>query len=601
MKTYNPTILNTIAKLKVAHPEFVEQSGLGYCANASLVLKEELSKIGIEGKLLYGKYLKDNRAGQVAKAHFSNLIKHFPISNGFHGRVKSHYVKNGHKVSDKGGHVGVLVGSDVYDVTSAQFGLPIAYPLEQFLDMWGDAHIVDITLGPKKTAWTQKVLYSYQTKDQQAVSMEGYGSAMGFEEGGPDPTITDIILKLKAKNNNYSVNSGLGYCSEASVALKRELDRIGIDSKLIYGKHLSDNVDGNTAKNHLSDVIKNYVPGPGFFGKIKANYIKNGNKVSGELGHMVVLVKDFVYDVTSAQFGLPLVYSFSKFKGMWDLVQEADSQNTTYKGLDKHNVSMEGMVNSFGVDVQSEDSEFGEFMSWFKLQSKKVQTHSKIVSAEEVGQDYMLHIDKKTPAVFNPMMPRSASATEDNTAARITVSPSLLGCMLGYARVEMDVQNGTKTTDVKRTGFRGGYEICELEFKYCLAVNTKLVYDADVSNEHWPVTYNKKTMNYKPVKVGEFFVKYLTYEASSGSQPNTIITFYLHVIKESGFNYGLDKHVDKGFYKCVTKWDSSEELLLNKEDQHIESISGSEYAKHKGLSAAMLSMESINKPKYLNW
>lgn len=432
MKTYNPTILNTIAKLKVTHPEFVEQSGLGYCANASLVLKDELSKIGVEGKLLYGKYLKDNRAGQVAKAHFSNLIKHFPISNGFHGRVKSHFVKNGNKISDKGGHVGVLVGSDVYDVTSAQFGLPIAYPLEQFLDMWDDAHVVDITLGPKKTAWTQKVLYSYQTKDQQVVSMEG-------------------------------------------------------------------------------------------------------------------------------------------------------------------------IVNSFGADVQSEDSEFSEFMNWFKLQSKKVQTHSKIVSAEEVGQDYMLHIDKKTPAVFNPMMPRSASATEDNTAARITVSPSLLGCMLGYARVEMDVQNGTKATDVKSTGFRGGYEICELEFKYCLAVNTKLVYDADVSNEHWLVTYNKKTMNYKPVKVGEFFVKYLTYEASSGSQPNTIITFYLHVIKESGFNYGLDKHVDKGFYKCVTKWDSSEELLLNKEDQHIESISGSEYAKQKGLSAAMLSMEFINKPKYLNW
>lgn len=432
MKTHNPAILNTIAKLKVTHPEFVEQSGLGYCANASLVLKEELSKIGVEGKLLYGKYLKDNRAGQVAKAHFSNLIKHFPISNGFHGRVKSHYVKNGNKISDKGGHVGVLVGSDVYDVTSAQFGLPIAYPLEKFLDMWGDAHVVDITLGPKKTAWTQKVLYSYQTKDQQAVSMESYGSAMGFEA--------------------------------------------------------------------------------------------------------------------------------------------------------------------------SEDKDRAEFMHWFTTQSKEVQSNSRIVSSDELGQDYMLHIDKTTPEVFTPMMPRSAGDYENNTTARITVAPDLVGCVIGYARVEDDFVEGTDPEKIKTTGFRGGYDICELQFKHCLAPNKELVYDAEISGEHWLVSYNKDTTDYYPSKVGSMFLSDIKYIAVTGQKPLVIVTYYLQITKEAKINYGLGHVLSKGHYKCTLVFDRKVNRGdLVKDRCTVSEITGLDYMTAKKLNAAMLSMESNNKPKYLNW
>jgi len=80
--------------LKRNNETFVSKSGLGYCANASIELQKELSKLGIKSKLLYGKYLSENPVGKSAKAHFSKLIENFPSSNDFHGRVKKHFVKS---------------------------------------------------------------------------------------------------------------------------------------------------------------------------------------------------------------------------------------------------------------------------------------------------------------------------------------------------------------------------------------------------------------------------------------------------------------------------------------------------------------------------
>lgn len=437
MKTYNPAILNIIYAIKVKYPEFVEQSGLGYCANASIVLKEELAKIGIEGKLLYGKYLKDNKAGQEAKAHFSNLIKHFPISKNFHGRVKSSFVKNGNKVSDKGGHVGVLVGSDIYDVTSAQFGLPIAYPLDQFLGMWADAHVVDITLKPHRTEWSQKVLYSYQVKDTGAVALEGYGAAMGFEESGLDDT-----------------------------------DKL-------------------------------------------------------------------------------------------------------------------------------------DFHKWFSIQSKQVQSNCRIVSSDELGQDYMLHIDKNTPAKFTPMFSEHAGREEDKTLPRITVAPNLFGCVIGYARCEPDFLFHAYDTspDFKKDKFRGGYEICQLNFTHCLKPSDVMVSNASESDEHWLVNYNRETREYLPTKIGKCFISEIKYLASSDAAPVTTYTLYVELYGRDGIYFSKNIKLYKGFYRVTLTIDKKADWgnINNEKGISVFKISAGEYASAKGLSAAMLSMESITTPKYLNW
>lgn len=439
MHPQHSKILALIARLKTANENYIRNSGLGYCACASVELNKELSKMGIEGKLIYGKYLTDNASGNKAKAHFKNLVQNFVAGNDFHGRVKRHFVKNGNKLSGKGGHVGVLVGETVYDVTSAQFGLPIEYPLDRFLGMWDTALIVNITLKPALTSWNQKVQYSYKDKDTSKVAQEGHSDALQY--------------------------------------------------------------------------------------------------------------------------------------------------------------AMESMVDEDTLDADKED-----FYRWFSIQSKRVQANSKIVSVDQLGQDYMLHMDKQMPGKFIPMLSRRAGGSEDNTTPRVTVAPNLIGCWIGYASAEDDILKGTDKEDFDYTKFKGGYEICELKFKHCLYPNKKLVYDSERSQEHWLVSYNKETLEYKPKKIGKVFASRVTYNATSGQLPEATFELYIEVQKEGGIKFSPKIHLDKGFHRAFVTFDNKENPGSVKEEDRfkVEAIGIGEYKKHKQLSAALLS-HSDKVPKYLNW
>lgn len=439
MHPQHDKILGLIASLKKANENYVRNSGMGYCACASVDLQKQLSKIGIEGKLIYGKHLTNNEAGNKAKAHFKNLIANFPIGNDFHGRVKRHFVKNKNQLSDKGGHVGVLIGETVYDVTSAQFGLPITYPLNDFLNIWDTVQIVDVKLKPSNTSWNQAVQYSYKAKDAPSVAQECLHEALEY--------------------------------------------------------------------------------------------------------------------------------------------------------------ALEGYIDENDTDSDKED-----FYQWFSIQSKEVQANSKIVSAEDIKQDYMLHIDKQTPTVFTPRMPASAAKSENDTVARITVAPTLVGCMIGYARIESDVTEGTDKDKVEKTQFRGGYDIRELPFKHCLFPNEKLVFDAQRSQEHWLVSYNKETLEYKPSKVGKFFVSKITYETVTGKVPVARFEIYIEVHKEGGFKFSPNIYLDKGFYRATVSFDRETDKGSIEEECHfkVEPINPEGYKTAKQLSAAMLSHKD-KAPKYLNW
>lgn len=260
---------------------------------------------------------------------------------------------------------------------------------------------------------------------------------------------------------------------------------------------------------------------------------------------------------------------------------------------------MEGLVDIIGnVDEQDRI----DFNKWFSIQSKEVQQNSKIVSSDELGQDYMLHIDKTTPEFFTPMMPRSAGQNECNLTPRVSVAPDLIGCVIGYARVESDFAEGTNPDKIKTTGFRGGYDICELKFKHCLAPNNNLVYDAEISGEHWLVSYNKETTDYYPSKVGSMFLSSINYESVTGQKPIATITYYLQVIKENGINYGLGRELGKGHYLCTLVFDRSKNKGdLIKDKCTVVSKTGLEYADAKKLNAAMLGLEFKVKPRYMNW
>jgi hypothetical protein len=238
--------------------------------------------------------------------------------------------------------------------------------------------------------------------------------------------------------------------------------------------------------------------------------------------------------------------------------------------------------------------EYNEIKDFLELQSPTVRENVTIVDCDVVGQSFMLHIDKQTPKEFIPMMPRGAALSENNTTARVTVAPSLMGCFIGYARALHDFEQGNTDEMKKDFGYMGGYEISAIDFNY-LEVNQKLVFDAPRSQEHWLVAYNDATQVYKSKQVGKIFIKEVTMSSVHGSVPVVNYTIYFECNSPDGFLLTATQKVDLGFYK----------VIVNGDDCKVESnfilkrISSEEYMEAKRFSAQLLSRQE--KPTYLAW
>lgn len=241
-----------------------------------------------------------------------------------------------------------------------------------------------------------------------------------------------------------------------------------------------------------------------------------------------------------------------------------------------------------------------DISNWLALQSRRVQTESVIVNSEDLGQNFMLHIDKKSPKVFIPQMPRRASVSENNTTSRVTVAPTLLGCLIAYASTDHDFRLGSNKQVARDYSFRGGYEINELEFTHCIKPSYKLVYDADLTEEHWLVSFNKDTLQYKNKLIGKVFIKSITSQAVSGNYPDTILTLYIEHQKPEGIKFSPNIHLKPGYYKAVLSFENEVARSVNDEkDFKVKQVSENEYNEAKGLSASMLSFQE-NIP-FMKW
>lgn len=221
--------------------------------------------------------------------------------------------------------------------------------------------------------------------------------------------------------------------------------------------------------------------------------------------------------------------------------------------------------------------EYEDIKSFFDIQSDKVRRNAEILSSEDVGQDFMLHIDRKTPNYFIPQMPRRAANSEDNTTPRVTVSDNLIGCMIGYSEVAGDfLHNKTH-----------GLYINKLNFNYCLGINDKLVFDSSVSGECWLVPYNKDNLRYKPETIGKMFVNKITFTRDEKRKYPLIEVLEVLIAIEDDITIRLNKdhNLSKGFYRLTVNLSH-----LDEKDLTITIISQSEFMKEKNVTASMLNL-----------
>jgi hypothetical protein len=262
-------------------------------------------------------------------------------------------------------------------------------------------------------------------------------------------------------------------------------------------------------------------------------------------------------------------------------------------------------MNNANPTPEAIDQDHADIERWFALQSKKVQRNARVVSGALARQTTMLHIDKNPVAVFTPMMPRSAMPSEDNTTARVTVAPSVLGCYVGYYRAHDDFIKGAVVKPGAKDPYRGGYIIHQLDFVHCLAPNAVLVPDAERSAEHWLVPYNQASLEYTSREVGKMFVTEVLQKANTQGEPSTELTLYLECTVEQGFLFSPTLRVGAGYHCAKVLWSRGvKETCFVDNDIALREVDAAQYMAAKQLSANLLSRTEPSqhvRPSYTQW
>ena len=246
-----------------------------------------------------------------------------------------------------------------------------------------------------------------------------------------------------------------------------------------------------------------------------------------------------------------------------------------------------------------------DFKTALGLLNPKTVKNTQVVSQDEIRNGFMLHIDLVNPKTFIPMMPRSAAVSEENTTPRVTVAPTLLGCIIGYARVFSDFIGNPQE----------GYLINRIDFEHCLKPNDKLVYDAPETGEHWLIAYNKKTQQYDPKVIGKLFMTQAVIERtpleSRGKKQKNKTNPYSKLIRavmwceiSEKICFDNERDLTPGYWRFIFNRDFQTEMSLREKNSVVVlEVSAGEYMKAKNYTAGKLSYVEPTPPVGLshNW
>ncbi len=240
-----------------------------------------------------------------------------------------------------------------------------------------------------------------------------------------------------------------------------------------------------------------------------------------------------------------------------------------------------------------------ELETFLSLSIDKVNKNVEIISKDQLGQDYMLHIspDNMHNKAYVPWIGYRQAKSEDRTIPRITVAPTLLGCYVGYSNL---FNNFFSYYPDNNDSYKQGLYIHEIEFDTALKPNTKLVYDQKRSDEHWLVTYNQDTKKYKGRLIGKLFLQSIN-ATSVGKKPVVCTAImYVEVRKKEGIRLSKNIFLNQGYWIINGILDEDNTSWENDRVLTVSEISQSEFNSVKQQSAAMLSIECV-KPPFAMW
>ena len=239
-------------------------------------------------------------------------------------------------------------------------------------------------------------------------------------------------------------------------------------------------------------------------------------------------------------------------------------------------------------------SDLTDLEKTLSLLNDKVRNNVKIVTPKDIGQDVLYHLTTRKSNKFVPTISRIAAPSEDNTLPRFHTSTHLIGCIQGYSLILNDILIKDVYFEEDREVPHGEYFLYTFKFDYALRPNKRLVFDADITNEHWLITFNEKTKYYTPIETNKLFFSSLIIEPNKLKGKDFHILFDLSV--ENSLRIDERTTLPKGYYEIEVIFNNSE--LLFKLNGYKE-ISRSQFQKDKELKTVMLGFSQHSK--LLNW
>ena len=246
--------------------------------------------------------------------------------------------------------------------------------------------------------------------------------------------------------------------------------------------------------------------------------------------------------------------------------------------------------------MADKDEDVGVMVNLFNVVGDKVKRNVRVMTPADIGQNYLLHISTNNKLkTMSPIIGRRQAKTEDRSVPRITTTPTLLGCMIGYAKMDDDF-----ALLGKEKSYLGGLIIYGLEFEAALVPNDKLVFDAERSGESWLVQYSPETAKYEPYEIGKIFCRSINYVAKNKEHPEGEGVFFAEINQAEGIRFSKNHYLKPGFWKMTGPSNMYGQDWRLDEAWTVEEIDKMTYLENKRSCADMLSYtEPV--PTYMGW
>lgn len=231
-----------------------------------------------------------------------------------------------------------------------------------------------------------------------------------------------------------------------------------------------------------------------------------------------------------------------------------------------------------------------DIQRWGSLLPPSKQGAVKVKTVADIGQPLLYHIS--TDQGLRSMIPsvtRRTLTTEDRAIPRISVAPTLAGCILAYQACWHDFASGEYS----------GWYVYGLPYQHAVRPSKELLPDVEITDEHWLVTFDPETVVYTPIPVAKFFV---TSVETVRRLRLTIDEYrgYIEVISPDGLSVAKGKTLPKGRHNFV--WNSRDLKDYTCADGfHFEKVSAGEYITKKNETVEMLSFGGNMRPGSAYW